>query len=110
MTCLDLGRNAFLKKFDEWLNEFNEGKKLVLEDGESCPYQLWIIHHNAGCGKDMISGLADCPICGEPICPDCGNHRVTQLSRVTGYIGAVDGWNASKKQELKDRRRTDLKE
>jgi anaerobic ribonucleoside-triphosphate reductase len=39
------------------------------------------------------------------MCPDCGNHNVSQLSRVTGYIGDVGGWNNAKKQELKDRKR-----
>jgi len=30
---------------------------------------------------------------------------VEHLSRVTGYIQAVSGWNEGKKQELKDRKR-----
>jgi len=29
---------------------------------------------------------------------------VEHLSRVTGYIQAVSGWNEGKKQELKDRK------
>jgi anaerobic ribonucleoside-triphosphate reductase len=33
---------------------------------------------------------------------------VIQLSRVTGYIGDVKGWNAGKQQELKDRKRYDM--
>ncbi|MCK4458686.1 MAG: hypothetical protein KAU52_03060 [Methanosarcinales archaeon] len=31
--------------------------------------------------------------------------NVEQLSRVTGYLQAVSGWNAAKKQELEDRKR-----
>jgi ribonucleoside-triphosphate reductase len=38
-------------------------------------------------------------------CENCGSDNVEQLSRVTGYIQAVGGWNAAKKQELKDRQR-----
>jgi len=38
-------------------------------------------------------------------CPRCGSENVEQMSRVTGYIQAVSGWNAAKKQELKDRKR-----
>ena len=38
-------------------------------------------------------------------CPNCGSDDVEQLSRVTGYIQAVSGWNEAKKQELKDRKR-----
>ncbi|MEA2045368.1 MAG: anaerobic ribonucleoside-triphosphate reductase, partial [Euryarchaeota archaeon] len=38
-------------------------------------------------------------------CPRCSSENVEQMSRVTGYIQAVSGWNAAKKQELKDRKR-----
>ena len=38
-------------------------------------------------------------------CPNCSSEDVEQLSRVTGYIQAVSGWNEAKKQELKDRKR-----
>ncbi|MBP8676317.1 MAG: oxidoreductase, partial [Methanoculleus sp.] len=33
----------------------------------------------------------------------CGSHDVMQISRVTGYLQDVAGWNAGKQQELKDR-------
>ncbi|MEL4305854.1 anaerobic ribonucleoside-triphosphate reductase [Methanococcoides sp. LMO-2] len=46
----------------------------------------------------MMSGLKDA-------CENCGSDHVEQLSRVTGYIQAVGGWNAAKKQELEDRKR-----
>jgi ribonucleoside-triphosphate reductase len=38
-------------------------------------------------------------------CPNCGSSNVEHLSRVTGYIQAVSGWNEAKKQELEDRKR-----
>jgi anaerobic ribonucleoside-triphosphate reductase len=37
------------------------------------------------------------------MCPICGSHDVAQVSRITGYLGDVAGWNAAKRQELKDR-------
>ena len=46
----------------------------------------------------VMSGLHD-------TCENCGSNNVEQLSRVTGYIQAVGGWNAAKKQELIDRQR-----
>ena len=53
-----------------------------------------------------ISGTIEyCPFCGEPVCPECGCHDVVQISRVTGYLQDVSGWNAGKQQELKDRQR-----
>ncbi len=46
----------------------------------------------------MMAGLKD-------VCENCGSDNIEQLSRVTGYIQAVGGWNAAKKQELEDRKR-----
>jgi len=46
----------------------------------------------------MMSGLQD-------ICENCNSDNVEHLSRVTGYIQSVGGWNAAKKQELADRMR-----
>ncbi|NLX39327.1 MAG: anaerobic ribonucleoside triphosphate reductase [Methanosaeta sp. PtaB.Bin087] len=38
-------------------------------------------------------------------CPRCGSDHLEYLSRVTGYLQSVSGWNEAKKQELKDRNR-----
>jgi hypothetical protein len=57
------------------------------------------------CSHEITSGIEYCPLCGEPVCPDCGSHDVVQISRVTGYLQEVSGWNAGKQQELKDRMR-----
>jgi ribonucleoside-triphosphate reductase len=38
-------------------------------------------------------------------CANCESENVEHLSRVTGYIQAVSGWNEGKKQELRDRKR-----
>ncbi len=56
-----------------------------------------------------VPGIKYCEVCGEAMCPVCGRHNVIQLSRVTGYVGAVSGWNEAKKQELKDRKRYDVR-
>jgi anaerobic ribonucleoside-triphosphate reductase len=53
----------------------------------------------------VISGTDLCPICNRPMCPDCYNHSVVSLSRVTGYVQDVSGWNNGKRQELLDRKR-----
>jgi anaerobic ribonucleoside-triphosphate reductase len=54
---------------------------------------------------DVIPGADLCPVCGRSMCPECHNHDVVSLSRVTGYVQSIDGWNNAKKQELKDRKR-----
>jgi len=66
---------------------------------EMCPLD------HCHCGHDVIHGLEYCPICGDAVCPDCGCHDVSQVSRVTGYLAEVGGFNKSKAQELKDRTR-----
>jgi len=69
---------------------------------EMCP-----LDHN-GCKHEIQERIAFCPICGKAICPECGDHNVVQISRVTGYLQDVAGWNNSKRQELKDRTRTNI--
>lgn len=44
----------------------------------------------------------------EEVCPLCNSTKVDHLSRITGYVQPVSGWNAAKKQEFKDRRRYGL--
>lgn len=36
-------------------------------------------------------------------CGNCGSGNLSRYSRITGYYQRVEGWNPSKKQELKDR-------
>ncbi|MCL7413048.1 MAG: anaerobic ribonucleoside-triphosphate reductase, partial [ANME-2 cluster archaeon] len=57
--------------------------------------------------KDMTVCMNDFHVAGGLLdeCPNCASSNVEHLSRVTGYIQAVDGWNNGKKQELKDRRK-----
>jgi len=59
------------------------------------------------CPLSTKAGIAYCEVCGSAICPTCGDHDVTQISRVTGYLQDVGGFNAAKAQELKDRQRVD---
>ena len=42
-------------------------------------------------------------------CPRCGSDEVQHLSRITGYLQSVEGWNKGKRQELKDRKRYDIR-
>ncbi len=64
--------------------------------------------NNPSC-KKLVAGIVTCSECGKPMCPVCHRHNVTQLSRVTGYVGDVAGWNEGKKQELQDRKRHNLR-
>jgi hypothetical protein len=60
------------------------------------------------CEHGIVESIETCPVCDEAICPKCGSHDVVQISRVTGYLQEVGGWNAGKRQELKDRVRYDV--
>lgn len=60
------------------------------------------------CSHSVVEGIAYCELCGAAMCPKCGCHDVAQISRVTGYLQDVEGWNAGKKQELKDRHRVNI--
>ena len=65
-----------------------------------CPRDRAKCSHPA---EDIFGVLDYCPTCHKPICPICGCHDVMILSRITGYIQDVGGFNAAKAQELKDR-------
>ena len=80
-----------------------------LIDGKKCPdcgesfLETMCKHdHICTCANEISSGIRYCPECGQPICP-CGSHSVATVSRVTGYLSEIGGWNNAKKQELKDR-------
>lgn len=57
------------------------------------------------CAKQIHETIAYCDVCGEAVCPGCGCHDVTQISRVTGYLNEISGMNMGKQQEIKDRQR-----
>lgn len=61
--------------------------------------------HIHRCYQTIIEGLAYCHTCGNAVCPICGSSDVEQVSRITGYLNAVSGFNEGKRQELKDRTR-----
>lgn len=104
-----LSKTQFIDRCLAWNEEFNDGKQMdVRDDPSKCPVHLWVRHHNAFCAHDMLANTSVCEVCGLPCCPDCGTHHVEQISRVTGYMSAVSGWNASKIQEFEDRQRVDV--
>jgi len=59
--------------------------------------------------KDMTVCLGCSQVSGglKDKCPSCGSNEVDHISRITGYLQAVSGWNSAKRQELKDRKRYD---
>lgn len=74
-----------------------------------CPVHSWVVVNNAKCNRELVPNTILCPVCGNPCCPDCKNHQVEVISRVTGYMSTVSGWNEAKKQEFEDRNRYDLR-
>jgi DNA-directed RNA polymerase subunit RPC12/RpoP len=85
--------------------DLNDGKCPIC--GEKHIVEMCPLDHN-GCKHEIMDKIAYCPICGKAICPECGDHNVVQISRVTGYLQDVSGWNNGKLQELKDRTRTNI--
>ena len=103
--AMALPKQQFIDRCNDWLDEFNDGNQLKIDDPNKCPVHIWVVYNHQACCKDLVGGITNCEICGKPMCPDCSNHGVTQLSRVTGYIQDVAGFNAGKKQELADRKK-----
>jgi hypothetical protein len=114
------------KKYETVLNEIPENERkwkchtcyTILKNTElinkRCPVcgetylqRMCVLDHNE-CKHDIVASIEICPICHQPLCPICGCHDVAAVSRVTGYLSNIEGWNASKQQELKDRIRNNL--
>ena len=104
---LNLSKRDFIKLNLQWIEEENEGKLMDVHPTK-CPLALWVAHNDAKCHREMVPLTAVCPLCGNQVCPDCMNHVVKTLSRVTGYLSTVESWNEAKQQEFKDRQRYDL--
>lgn len=102
---LELPLNKFIDRCVKWCEEFNDGKPMKTDEENICPVQYWVVHNQKNCSKGTVANIEHCPVCDQPVCPDCMNHNVHQLSRVTGYLSNVGGWNSGKRQELKDRNR-----
>ena len=110
IVMLDMSRMKFIEVNKEYLKTLGmEYYDLTDKNGEiqtlSCPLHLWASYNDAIRARGQVGTTATCPLCNNPMCPECGNHFVEQLSRVTGYMGGVSGWNAAKRQEFLDRTR-----
>ena len=92
----DMGKEG---KWDEIQADFDA-------DVRRCPVHQYATHH--GLCKQTTGGTAKCPICGHYMCPGCMNHAADVMSRVTGYLQVISGWNVAKKQEFEDRKRYSL--
>lgn len=104
-----LPKQQFIDRCLEWSKEFEDGKQMHVREPTNCPVHLWVVHNDKACGKELVPNTAVCPVCGNPCCPNCQNHSCLQISRVTGYLSDVSGWNAGKVAEFADRQRTDVK-
>jgi hypothetical protein len=107
IDVLNLPKREFIELNLKWIEEEHDGKLMNVKPHE-CPLALWVAHNDAKCHREMVPNTKECPLCGHPICPDCGNHVVDVISRVTGYLSTVSGWNEAKQQEFNDRTRYDV--
>lgn len=95
---------------DEFIDkclDYNIEHNIDVGEFEVCPAHVFAAQQNKSC-HDVLAGIDTCKLCEEPMCPRCGNHNVTQVSRVTGYMSDVGGWNKAKRQELIDRQRYNI--
>ena len=65
---------------------------------------------NCHCMHEMISGIEYCPLCGKPVCPECGSHDVVQISRVTGTCRTSPGGMPASSRNSKTASATPLHE
>ena len=101
--AMELSKESYMERCKAWIAEFNNNEPIKVTHPSKCPVHIYIVHNHLNCGKDIVPGITTCEICGSYNCPSCGNHLVSPVSRITGYINSVDSWNAGKQQELSDR-------
>ena len=101
----DMSYEQYLELTLAWLEDTNNGEQLELESPLDCPIHLWVKKYQRVCPNHTVPNTSTCPICGKSDCPDCHSHMVDIMSRVTGYMQVVSGWNVAKKQEYEDRKR-----
>ena len=99
-TCL--GWKADLESEGAWEQVQSDIDGNVLR----CPVHQYSVVR--GQCKTTVGGTAKCRVCGHYMCPGCSSHTVDILSRVTGYLQVVSGWNSAKTQEFEDRTRYTL--
>ena len=110
-----------LKKEAKFFHALDGGNIFHLWMGESDPSPVALkefifkILKNTQIGYfTFTKDFSMCDACGNQMngikfaCDKCGSDEVKAFSRITGYIQDVSGWNASKRQELEDRTRTDV--
>lgn len=103
-----LPKRDFMNRCQKWIDTFNGGKQIETKSIKDCPVAQYVAYNDLKCKNELVSNTDSCFMCGRPVCPDCGNHNVETISRVTGYLSTVSGWNQSKKQEFEDRNRYNL--
>ena len=86
-------------------NEAHPGLVPNIQKGTDCPVHIYAeVVRKKSC-KTAVSGIRYCKLCGKATCPVCHSHSVEQVSRVTGYVASISGYNEAKKQEVRDRQR-----
>lgn len=99
-----------VEEFIQSALEYNKENNIILtiKKPTECPVHVYSSTINKCC-KSVNPGINNCPICSMPYCNRCGSHLAQQISRVTGYMSSVSGYNEGKKQELRDRKRYIIK-
>ncbi len=109
---LEMSPSEFIKVCLGWKEDMIElGEWAVIQANINLNVLRCPVHQYAkakGLCQKTIGGTEKCLICGHYICPNCNSHACDVLSRVTGYLQVVSGWNAPKKQEFEDRQRHTL--
>lgn len=72
---------------------------------DPCPMHVYAKTITLFCGGLHVQpGISSCTLCGRPYYPACASNKVTQWSRLTGFVAVVSGFNMGIEQELKDMR------
>jgi len=89
-----------------------QASHLNLEENLTKEQYLKLLEYAVEVGNSYITfnvPQTQCDDCGfiakHPFdeCPKCGSHKVTQWSRIIGYLRPVKGWSSARQEEFKQR-------
>jgi len=105
-----IGYKNILEKIPEKERRYKCHTCFMIVDETPCPncgetkLEICCPMDHCDCHHERSPMVVFCPVCGDPVCPECGSHDVVAISRLTGYLQDVSGYGAGKIAEMHDRK------
>ena len=85
-----IGKRSILEKIPLEERRYKCHTCYTIVDKTPCPVcgethlEILCLLDHCHCHHDVMTTHGYCPLCGEPVCPECNCHDILAISRVTG--------------------------